>query len=416
MRAHAVAALLLLAGAALSVLASPAAAYPGEPTVTVTVSPTDVTVDASGVNPVDTVFLVNISASNQLGIRNGHTVWVNMTLGVDRGWSVNPGIQNLTFMLDPMETQEESIPVTVTVPPGASATDAAVFFAQFDQENDMPFAQGQTGNRTAQIHIRQVFSTGASFSNGTNHATATQGQDASYNITVQNNGNADTEYDAKVLNAQDLQPNDITVKSTVKAVVPEGGNARVTVVLHASPAAITGTYQVEIRVFATGAGEVPPASSYADLTGTLLIKTAAPPPGPGNNTTNPPPSGNNTTIPGGNNPPPKQGLDAFIEWAVSSQGATVIGVVAAIAVIALLVLGSSRRKKRRREAQLERHRRKKAEQAGRGPPGPGRPVGTGGPRGAGGAPAGPMRPIQRPRSGPGAERTAPQDLRRRGPT
>lgn len=406
MRALSVVVFLLFAGSAGLLAITPAAALPGEPTATVTVSPTDVTVDASGVNAVDTVFLVNVSASNQFGIFNPHTVWVNITLSVDRGWAVNPAIQNLTFELDAQGSDEQSIPVTVTVPPGASATDAAVFSARFEASNDMPFSQGQSGNRTAQIHIRQVFSTGASFTNGMNFATAYQGEDATYNITVQNNGNGDAEYDAQVLNTQDLRPNDITLDHTEAAIVPEGGNAVVRVVLSALPAAIPGTYQVQIRVFATGAGETPPPGSYADVTGTLTVKTAPTPPNNGNNTTNPPPNnGNNTTVPGGNNPPPSGNfIDDFIGGITSPTGLIITVVVVAMVLILTGVAVVTRKKKRRRQAALERAREKRRRAMGLSPT----PTASSPPKPG-------MRPVRRQPSSP-PMRPAAQDLKRRGST
>ncbi len=411
LRAFAWGALLLLLGAAcLLTAATPALAYPGEPTVTVTVSPTDITVDASGVNPVDTVFLVNITAANPFTIRTTHTMWVNISLSVDRGWVVNPSVQNLTYTLDPMGSEDTSIPVTVTVPPGSSATDAAVFSAAFTEENDMPFSAGMAGNRTAQIHIRQTFSTGASFTGGVNYATAEQGQPASYNITVQNNGNGDAEYDADVLNADELRPNDIVVDSTVPAVVPEGGNAVVRVNMRATTTAIPGTYQVQIRVFATGAGEEPPASAHADLTATLNIKSAAPPPNNNNNTTTPPPNdGNNTTTGGNNNPPPPGDvLSAFVQWVTTGTGPIITAVVAAIIAVISLVVVSSRRKKRRKRARIEQARERRRQLAERG--GGTRPGGAVGHA----SPGGPVRPVRRAASVPG-QRPGAQDLKRRGP-
>lgn len=396
--------MLLFFGSAGLLAMSPAAALPGEPSATVTVGPSDVTVDASGVNPVDTVFFVNVTASNQFGIFNPHTVWVNITLSVDRGWAVNPAIQNLTFELNAMETDDASIPVTVTVPPGASATDAAVFSARFEAANDAPLSQGQSGNRTAQIHIRQVFSTGASFTNGMNHATVEQGQEASYNITVQNNGNGDAEYDAEVLNAADLRPDDITVDRTVAAMVPEGGNAVVQVVLSALPAAIPGTYQVQIRVSATGAGETPPPGAYADLTGTLNVKTAQVPPPNQNNTTTPPPNQNNTTVPGSNNPPPSGDvIGDFVGWVTTGTGLMITVVVVAIALILTGVLVATRRRQKRRKAALERAREKRRRAMGLAPTAPRS------------APQPGVRPVRRQVPSP-AMRPGTQDLKRRGST
>ena len=414
MRALRWAVVALLCGPAALAALAPAAAYPGEPTVSVSIFPPDVTVDASGVNAVDTVFFVNLTASNQVAPRP-HMMWVNISFTVDLGWAVNPPFDNLTYTLAAQESVETSIAVTVTVPPGASATTAAIFSAAYEQDNDMPFAQGQAGNRTAQIHIRQVFSTGASFTNGTSSATAEQGQDASYNITVQNNGNGDAEYDAKVLNADELRPNDITVQGTAPALVPQGGNAVVRVTLHANPAAIPGTYPVQVRVFATAAGEDPPPGAYADITGTLNIRSAAPPPPTGNNTTNPPPpTGNNTTGGGGNPPPPKDLIAQIVEFVTSPPGLLATALLVAIVAIAAATLNVRRARRRRRQEQLERARAGRRRGAGA-PAGPVRM--TGPPREAA-EPAGPggaMRPVRRGPGGP-VPRPSAQDLKRRGST
>src|SRR6266850_7818526 len=210
----------LLRSVRLSFIALPpalAAPLPGEPTVEVTVSPADVTVDASGINPVDTTFMVNVSGRN-LGPRP-HTMWVNMSFSSTTGWKVSPALANFTFALAAMGNKSDSVSVTMTVPPGVSANNVATFSAAFREENDLRFSQGDSGNRTAQVHIKQIFSTAAEF-NGTSHFTIQQGQDANYTVRVSNRGNGDTTYDAQLLNAGDLRPSDVVLKSTASAIVP----------------------------------------------------------------------------------------------------------------------------------------------------------------------------------------------------
>jgi hypothetical protein len=338
-------------------------------------------------------------------------MWVNITYSVDRGWPVSPSFSNLTYTLALQDSEETSIPVTVTVPPGASATDAAIFSAAFDQTNDMIFASGQTGNRTAQIQIRQVYSTAASFTNGMNTATATQGEDASFNVTVQNNGNGDAEYDAEVTNAGDLRPNDVVVEGTTPGVAPEGANVEIRVTLHANPAAIPGTYVVQIRVLATGAGEDPPAGAYADLTGTLNVETAEQPPSNNNTTEPPPPSNNNTTVPpGGNPPPPPDILSMFGVFITSPVGGMVAGIAALIAVILVISLRTHRKKVRKRKELLERARDRRRRVAAGASATPGKAAGPGPPARRGAV----VRPVARSSAGP-VSRPGTQDLKRRGP-
>src|SRR5882672_9417481 len=104
--------LLLLLAAVAAIPAQ--AAFPGEPTVTVTVAPTEVTVDASGTNSVDTVFKVNVTGNNNFGARP-HTMWVNISFSTSSGWAVNPSIANVTLSLPAMGTLNQTVPVTVTV-------------------------------------------------------------------------------------------------------------------------------------------------------------------------------------------------------------------------------------------------------------------------------------------------------------
>jgi len=145
---------VLLLSVGLLLLFAPAAVaapLPGEPTVEVTVSPADVTVDASGINPVDTTFMVNVSGRN-IGPRP-HTMWVNMSFSSTTGWKVSPALANFTFALPAMGNDSDSVSVTMTVPPGVSANNVATFSASFREENDLRFSQGDSGNRTAQVHI-----------------------------------------------------------------------------------------------------------------------------------------------------------------------------------------------------------------------------------------------------------------------
>src|SRR5437867_8713310 len=117
----------LLALAALTLLALLPAqgAYPGEPTVTVAVAPGEITVDASGSNPVDTVFKVNVTGNNNFAVRP-HTMWVNMSFSTSGGWAVSPSIANLTLALPAMGSTTGSVSVTVTVPPGMSANEVTL--------------------------------------------------------------------------------------------------------------------------------------------------------------------------------------------------------------------------------------------------------------------------------------------------
>jgi hypothetical protein len=275
----------------------------------------------------------------------------------------------------------------------------------------MIFASGQTGNRTAQIQLRQVYSTAASFTNGMNTATATQGEDASFNVTVQNNGNGDAEYDAEVTNAGDLRPNDVVVEGTTPGVAPEGANVEIRVTLHANPAAIPGTYVVQIRVLATGAGEDPPAGAYADLTGTLNVETAEQPPSNNNTTEPPPPSNNNTTVPpGGNPPPPPDILSMFGVFITSPVGGMVAGIAALIAVILVISLRTHRKKVRKRKELLERARDRRRRVAAGASATPGKAAGPGPPARRGAV----VRPVARSSAGP-VSRPGTQDLKRRGP-
>jgi hypothetical protein len=350
----------LVFSAALVALATPpaVAALPGEPTVEVTVAPSEVTIDASGINPVDTTFRVNVTGTN-LGPR-AHTMWVNLSFNTSSRWRVNPAIANLTLSLPAGGSANSSVPVTVTVPPGVSANNVTTFTASFWEENDLRFSQGDSGNRTAQVHIRQIFSTFAAF-NASSQLTIKQGQDANYTVMVTNRGNGDVTYDAQLLNAADLRPNDVVVKSSTSAMVPQNGTGVVRLAVHANPAAIPGPYQIQIRVIATGLGASPPAGAYADLTGFLTVQSNAPPPPTGNNTTTPPPPVNNTTG-NGNNPPPTTpsgafSLGDFLASVVASP--LKLGAAVVFALAALVALGfarHARKVKRARRAALEKAR------------------------------------------------------------
>lgn len=407
------AALLLAVGLLLFVApAATAAPLPGEPTVEVTVWPADVPVDASGINPVDTTFLVNVSGRN-LGPRP-HTMWVNMSFSSDTGWKVSPALANFTFALPAMGDESDSVSVTMTVPPGVSANNVATFSASFVEENDLRFSQGDSGNRTAQVHILQIFSTSAEF-NGTSQFTIQQGQDANYTVRVTNRGNGDATYDAQLLNAGDLQSSDVVLKSTASAIVPINGTGLVRVVIHANPTAIPGPYQIQIRVLATSAGATPPPGAFADLTGFLNVQSRAPPPPPTNNTTTPPPPVNNTTG-GGNNPPPGGSVPGQFSFGdalgmLVTQPLLMLGVVI-FAVLALIIgwfVRRTRKLKRAREAARERMRGARPMGQGPGPrpvapgmrpvaPGPrvapGRPVPASA-RPASARPSGAVRPIRR---------------------
>src|SRR6266568_3683000 len=90
-------ALLILSSTGLVLFAPAEAALPGEPTAQVTVTPSDVSVDASGLNPVDTALTVNVTGTN-IGPR-AHTEWVNLSFVTNTGWKVKPTFANLTLSL-----------------------------------------------------------------------------------------------------------------------------------------------------------------------------------------------------------------------------------------------------------------------------------------------------------------------------
>lgn len=401
-------ALLLSCAALLSAAPGPVAAYPGEPTVEVTVVPNDVTVDASGFNPVDTSFTVNVTGSNSFP--QARTMWVNISFQTSTGWKVNPTVANLTFSLAAggasPGTQKETLSVTVTVPPKVSANNGSVFSAAYRQANSMRFSQGQSGNATAQIDIRQIFSTSAEFVNGTEQATVRQGQDTNLSIQVTNRGNGDGAYDAELRNAAELRPSDILLKSTTAATVPQNGTGIVRLVIHANPYAIAGTYQLQVRVLAAGSGTPPPAGAFADLTAQLTVTAAAPPPSQNNTTTPPPPSGNNTTVPP---PPPPSNPDfiaVFLGVATSPGGIVGISILAAVVIIGAYVLRRNARAKRQRAEALERARGRMQGGPPARPGGPVRPSAVGprpgGPGGALAPPPGSPPPARRvvARAGP----------------
>jgi len=349
---------VLVASALLSLWAPAALAVPGEPTVEVRLFPTEAEVDASGINPVDASFLVNVTGEN-IGLRP-HTMWVNITFGTSTGWKVVPPSANLTLALAARGgTETQSVSVTVTVPPKVSANVAATFFASYREENSLEISTGQTGNATAQLTIRPIWSTSAEFANGTSHVQVRQGEDTNLSVRVTNRGNGDARYDAQLLNDAELRPNDILLQSTAPADVAQNGTEVVRLVIHANRAAIAGTYALQIRILATAAPAPPPAGAYADLTAQLTVLPSATPP-PTNNTTTPPPPANNTTNPPTTNPPPSN--PSFLE-VVAGFVSTPTGIGATGALLAALLLGAvlfrtRRRAKRKRADALERARQK----------------------------------------------------------
>jgi hypothetical protein len=383
-------ALALLLAAAVPASLPAAAAIPTEPTASVSVSPSDTTVDASGVNPVDTVLAVNVTGDN---IRpQPHTMWVNITFSTSTGWKVNPTKYNITWTLPANGGHmAQSIPVTVTVPAKVSANEVGTFTAAWSQENDVHFGTGQNATAAATIHIRQIFSTSASFANGTSDYTVKQGQDVAVGMRVSNFGNGDAQYDAELRNAADLLPNDVLLESTVAATVLQNGTGNVTAVIHANPYAIAGTYTLQLRVIATGAGTPPPAGAFADLTAQLLVTAAAPPPS-NNNTTQPPPNNggnnNNTTAPPPP-PPPPDVIQSFLTFAKTPLGIGVDAGIALLVVALLMWRGSRKRAKKEREAAMQKARDDRKARMG-GAPGPAGAAGA-----AGAKPALPARPQQR---------------------
>ena len=383
--------------------APPAAAVlggPTEPTTTVAVFPNDPTVDASGVNPVDQSFMVNVTGTN---IRpQPHQIWVNISFTTSTGWKVSPTIANLTMTLGANGgTETKSVAVTVTVPPKMSANNVSVFTAAWRQANDLPFGMGQAGNATAQIHIRQLFSTQAELSNGTAPYLLKQGGDTNISIKVTNRGNGDATYDAELKNAADLRPSDILLKSTTAALVAQNGTGTVLVVIHANQYAIAGSYQLQLRALASGAGTPPPAGAFADLTASLLVTASAPPPTHNNTTQPPPPQHNNTTT---QNPPPTQPPDyiaVFLNALTSVPGIIAVGLVA----VGVIGLGVSRSRKKKAAKAREDALAKARERSGMGPAK--KPSGPGGaprPVAPGQAPGRPLptRPVQRAAPRPGA--------------
>ncbi len=370
-------ALTLLASTLLSVAAPASAALPGEPTVEVRVSPTEVEVDASGINPVDTSFLVNVTGTN-IGLRP-HTMWVNITFGTSAGWKVVPPLANLTLTLPARGgTDAQSVSVTVTVPPRVSANLAATFFASYREENTLEISTGQTGNATAQLTVRPIYSTSAEFANGTSQVQMKQGEDANLSVRVTNRGNGDVHYDAALLNAADLRPNDIVVSSTAPADIPQNGSGVVRMVLHANRAAIAGSYALQLRVVATAAPVPPPAGAYADLTAQLTVLPITAPPPNGNNTTQPPPT-NNTSNPPPTTPPPSNPsfIDVMVNFVSTPTGIGATGVLVVILGLSGVLLRARRRAKRKRAAALEHAREKQqgrtVQGAPRPPPLPGAP-------------------------------------------
>lgn len=359
----------LLLAATLLVLAAPAsAALPGEPTVEVHVSPTETEVDASGINAVDTSFLVNVTGTN-IGLRP-HTMWVNITFGTSSGWKVVPPSANLTLTLPARSgTETQSVSVTVTVPPKVSANVAATFFASYREENTLEISTGQTGNATAQLTIQPIWSTSADFANGTSQLQVRQGQDGNLSVRVTNRGNGDARYDAQLLNAADLAPNDIVLQSTSPADVPQNETGVVRLVVHANRAAIAGTYALQVRVLAAGAPTPPPAGAFADLTAQLTVTPSSTPPPTGNNTTQPPPANNTTNQPLVNPPPANPSfLDVIVNFVSTPTGIGATGALVVALVLGGILVRARGSAKRKRAAALER-----ASQKHQGPPLPGAP-------------------------------------------
>ena len=395
------AAALLLTG--LSAFTSPAAAaIPTEPTATVTVTPNDPTVDASGINPVDVAFQVNITGNN---IRpQPHTMWVNISFATSTGWKVNPTVANLTLALAANGgTETRTVSVTVTVPPKVSANNVSIFSAAWAQANTVRFGTGQAGNATSQIHIRQIFSTMAEFANGTSQFTVRQGQNVNISMRVTNRGNGDALYDAELKNAADLRPLDVLLQSTTAATVALNGSGVVLAVIHANPYAIAGSYQLQFRLLASGAGTPPPAGAFADLTAQLTVTPATPPPSQNNTTQPPPPAQNNTTQPPPPPPPPQDAIGALVGWVQTPAGLVFIGIVV-VAAIGAVVAG-----RRRKKAALARKQAlAKARDRLKGGPG-GRPAVAGGAPGARpGAPLPQRAAATRPQQRPGAPMGRPQ--------
>ncbi len=376
------------------------AALPTEPTAVVTVFPNDPTVDASGINPVDQSFMVNVTGNN---IRpQPHQMWVNISFTSSTGWKLSPTTANLTMTLAANGgTDTKSVAVTVTVPPKMSANNVSLFSAAWRQENDVRFGTGQDGNATAQIHIRQIFSTSAELSNGTASYLLRQGGDTNISIRVTNRGNGDATYDAELRNAADLRPSDILLRSTTAALVTQNGTGTVLVVIHANQYAIAGSYQLQLRAIASGAGTPPPAGAFADLTAPLLVTASAPPPAQNNTTQPPPPPQNNTTA---QNPPPAQPPDyitVFWNAIKSVPGMIVVGLVAVVAVGLMVGRGRKKKAAKAREDALNKAR----ERSGMGGPRkPGVPGSGPRPSGPGQAPGNrlPQRPVQRAAPRPGA--------------
>jgi hypothetical protein len=389
-----------LVGVAAALAAGPAEAILGEPSVSATVTPNNSTVDASGVNPVDTSFLVNFTGTSFLP--QLHMMWINVSFSTDTGWKVNPTFANLTMSVDSRTSVTKNVAVTVTVPPKVSANNASVFSASFHQQNDIRFSQGQSGNATAQIHISQTFSTGAEFENGTAQLSLRQGGNANVSIRVSNRGNGDASYDAELRNAGDLRPSDIVLQGTTPATIALNGTGIVRMVIHANPQAIVGTYQLQIRVAATGAGTPPPAGAIADLTAQLLVLQSATQPPPTNNTTQPPPPSHNNTTTTPPPPPSNPDMIASLIGAISTPP----GMIATgLLVAALLAVGFVWRRhtkaKRARMDALAKARQRRQGPGGLppGPPGQGPPPsGAGLPRGTpvpGARPAGAVKPMRR---------------------
>ena len=385
------------------------AALPTEPTAVVTVFPNDPTVDASGVNPVDQSFMVNVTGNN---IRpQPHQMWVNISFTTSTGWKLSPTTANITMTLAANGgTEMKSVAVTVTVPPKMSANNVSLFSASWRQENDVRFGTGQAGNATAQIHIRQIFSTSAELSNGTGQYLLRQGGDTNISMKVTNRGNGDATYDAELRNAADLRPSDILLKSTVAALVIQNGTATVLVVIHANQYAIAGSYQLQLRAIASGAGTPPPAGAFADLTAPLLVTASTPPPSQNNTTQPPPPQQNNTTT---NNPPPSQPpdyLSVFWRALTSVPGMIVVGLVAVVAVGLMVGRGRKKKAARAREDALNKARERSGVGGPKKPgapgplPRPGAPGPLPRPGATGPAPVKPLpqRPVQRAAPRPGA--------------
>lgn len=372
-------ALVLLGSSLLSLGAPASAALPGEPTVEVRLTPTESQVDTSGINPVDTSFLVNVTGSN-IGLRP-HTMWVNITFGTSTGWKVVPPSANLTLSLAARSgTETQTVSVTVTVPPRISANLAATFFASYREENTLEISTGQTGNATAQLTIRPIYSTSAEFANGTSQLQMKQGEDVNLSVRVTNRGNGDARYDAQLLNAADLRPSDILLQSTTPADIAQNGSGVVRLVLHANRAAIAGTYALQVRVLATSASAPPPAGAYADLTAQLKVLPSASPPPSGNNSTQPPPQANNTSAPPTINPPPTNPsfIDVIVTFVSTPTGLGATAVLVVVLVLASVLVRARRRAKRKRAAALERARQKHQGPGLPGVPGvPAKPVGPG---------------------------------------